>query len=318
MDYLNIINIQGLTDLLHIDVVSWIEKTVASGQRRAERPRGGAGWAAGAGVRASSWCRAGVRRRRRVAPRCQVTERVPRARSSARAALAWVGRCVRDSRRSWTGRERAGDVGPRPGAPRRSGSAQGARSGASGARPPFWSRWRRPGGPRRGELELGPESDESATPRTWTPGWSPVSRGAAGGENVPACMPTGTTFSRTVKPSVNYAVPPSSRILVPGPHNEELGAPVANPAERKGGTEMREKIKGTLGAIWCCCRPKSRTDFSKITGFIERHVILWTGILFKTYSNTLIYIFCKRNRNAVKFRSQRIIKKFAFGKISSV
>ena len=31
-----------------------------------------------------------------------------------------------------------------------------------------------------------------------------------GGENVPACMPTGTTFSRTVKPSVNYAVPPSS------------------------------------------------------------------------------------------------------------
>ncbi|XP_059994933.1 uncharacterized protein LOC132514334 isoform X3 [Lagenorhynchus albirostris] len=85
-------------------------------------------------------------------------------------------------------------------------------------------------------------------------------------------MPTGTTFSRTVKPSVNYAVPPSSRILVPGPHNEELGAPVANPAERKGGTEMREKIKGTLGAIWCCCRPKSRTDFSKITGFIERHV----------------------------------------------
>ncbi|XP_049552115.1 uncharacterized protein LOC117199207 isoform X3 [Orcinus orca] len=84
------------------------------------------------------------------------------------------------------------------------------------------------------------------------------------------------------------------RILVPGPHNEELGAPVANPAERKGGTEMREKITGTLGAIWCCCRPKSRTDFSKITGFIERHVILWTGILFKTYSNTLIYIFCKR------------------------
>ncbi|XP_049552114.1 uncharacterized protein LOC117199207 isoform X2 [Orcinus orca] len=63
------------------------------------------------------------------------------------------------------------------------------------------------------------------------------------------------------------------RILVPGPHNEELGAPVANPAERKGGTEMREKITGTLGAIWCCCRPKSRTDFSKITGFIERHEI---------------------------------------------
>ncbi|XP_067552240.1 uncharacterized protein [Pseudorca crassidens] len=78
-----------------------------------------------------------------------------------------------------------------------------------------------------------------------------------GGENVPACMPTGTTFSRTVKPSVNYAVPPSSRILVPGPHNEELGVPVASPAERKGETEMREKIKGTLGAIWCCCRPKS-------------------------------------------------------------
>ncbi|XP_049567332.1 uncharacterized protein LOC125964797 [Orcinus orca] len=90
------------------------------------------------------------------------------------------GRCVRDSRRSWTGRERAGDVGRRPGAPRRSGSAQGARSGASGARPPFWSRWRRPGGRRRGELELGPERDESAKPRTWTPGWSPVSRGAAG------------------------------------------------------------------------------------------------------------------------------------------
>ncbi|XP_049561234.1 translation initiation factor IF-2-like [Orcinus orca] len=120
------------------------------------------------------------------------------------------GRCVRDSRRSWTGCERAADVGRRPGAPRRSGSAQGARSGASGARPPSWSRWRRPGGPRRDELELGPERDESATPRTWTPGWSPVSRGAAGGENVPACMPTGTTFSRTVKPSVNYAVPPSS------------------------------------------------------------------------------------------------------------
>ncbi|XP_049567548.1 uncharacterized protein LOC125964873 isoform X3 [Orcinus orca] len=74
----------------------------------------------------------------------------------------------------------------------------------------MWSRWRRPGGPRRGELEPGPERGESATPRTWTPGWSPVSRGAAGGENVPACMPTGTTFSRTVKPSVNYAVPPSS------------------------------------------------------------------------------------------------------------
>ncbi|XP_069900908.1 uncharacterized protein [Globicephala melas] len=79
-----------------------------------------------------------------------------------------------------------------------------------------------------------------------------------GGENVPACMPTGTTFSRTVKPSVNYAVPPSSRILVPGPNNEELGVPVANPADRKGGTEMREKIKGTLGAIRCCCRAKSR------------------------------------------------------------
>ncbi|XP_069903000.1 uncharacterized protein [Globicephala melas] len=135
---------------------------------------------------------------------------VVRAARGVGSAEARVGRCVRDSRRSWTGRERAGDVGPRPGAPRRSGSAQGARSGASGARPPFWSRWRRPGGPRRGELELGPESDESATPRTWTPGWSPVSRGAAGGENVPACMPTGTTFSRTVKPSVNYAVPPSS------------------------------------------------------------------------------------------------------------
>ncbi|XP_049552142.1 uncharacterized protein LOC125960867 [Orcinus orca] len=213
---------------------------------------------------------------------------VVRAARGVGSAEAWVGRCVRDSRRSWTGCERAADVGRRPGAPRRSGSAQGARSGASGARPPSWSRWRRPGGPRRDELELGPERDESATPRTWTPGWSPVSRGAAGGENVPACMPTGTTFSRTVKPSVNYAVPPSSRILVPGPHNEELGAPVANPAERKGGTEMREKITGTLGAIWCCCRPKSRngtnihkfhyepvstlTDFSKITGFIERHV----------------------------------------------
>lgn len=48
------------------------------------------------------------------------------------------------------------------------------------------------------------------------------------------------------------------RILVPGPHKKELGVPVANPAERKGETEMREKIKGTLGAIWCCCRPKSR------------------------------------------------------------
>nr|XP_059871347.1 uncharacterized protein LOC132427703 [Delphinus delphis] len=184
---------------------------------------------------------------------------VVRAAWGVGCAEAWVGRCVRDSRRSWTGRERAGDVGRRPGAPRRSGSAQGARSGASGARPPFWSRWRRPGGRRRGELQLGPERDESAKPRTWTPGWSPVSRGAAGGENVPACMPTGTMFSRTVKPSVNYAVPPSSRILVPGPHNEELGVPVADPAERKGETEMREKIKGTLGAIWCCCRPKSRS-----------------------------------------------------------
>ncbi|XP_067552262.1 uncharacterized protein [Pseudorca crassidens] len=44
-----------------------------------------------------------------------------------------------------------------------------------------------------------------------------------GGENVPACMPTGTTFSRTVKPSVNYAVPPSSSEGVvspaPGAHN---------------------------------------------------------------------------------------------------
>ncbi|XP_067585527.1 uncharacterized protein [Pseudorca crassidens] len=47
------------------------------------------------------------------------------------------------------------------------------------------------------------------------------------------------------------------RILVPGPHNRELGVPMANPAERKGETQMREKIKGTLGAIWCCCRPKS-------------------------------------------------------------
>ncbi|XP_059994946.1 uncharacterized protein LOC132514341 [Lagenorhynchus albirostris] len=105
---------------------------------------------------------------------------VVRAAWGVGSAEAWVGRCVRDSRRSWTGRERAGDVGRRPGAPRRSGSAQGARSGASGARPPFWSRWRRPGGRRRGELELGPERDESAKPRTWTPGWSPVSRGAAG------------------------------------------------------------------------------------------------------------------------------------------
>ncbi|XP_073650352.1 uncharacterized protein [Tursiops truncatus] len=102
-----------------------------------------------------------------------------RAARGASSAEAWVGRCVRDSRRSWTGRERAGDVGRRPGPPRRSGSAQGARSGASGARPPSWSTWRRPGGPRRGELEPGPERGESATPRTWTPGWSPVSRGAA-------------------------------------------------------------------------------------------------------------------------------------------
>ncbi|XP_067567797.1 uncharacterized protein [Pseudorca crassidens] len=39
---------------------------------------------------------------------------------------------------------------------------------------------------------------------------------------------------------------------------KNLGVPMANPAERKGGTEMREKIKGTLGATWCCCRPKSR------------------------------------------------------------
>ncbi|XP_059775116.1 uncharacterized protein LOC132363431 [Balaenoptera ricei] len=48
------------------------------------------------------------------------------------------------------------------------------------------------------------------------------------------------------------------RILVPGPQNEELGVPVANPAEGKGETQTGEKIKGTLGAIWCCCRPKSR------------------------------------------------------------
>ncbi|XP_049571536.1 phenylalanine--tRNA ligase, mitochondrial isoform X4 [Orcinus orca] len=86
---------------------------------------------------------------------------------------------MRDACRAWTGRERSGDAGRRPGAPRRSGFAQGARSGASGARPPFWSRWRRPGGPRRGELEPGPERGEPATPRTWTPAWSPVSRGAA-------------------------------------------------------------------------------------------------------------------------------------------
>ncbi|XP_059773688.1 LOW QUALITY PROTEIN: ELKS/Rab6-interacting/CAST family member 1-like [Balaenoptera ricei] len=38
------------------------------------------------------------------------------------------------------------------------------------------------------------------------------------------------------------------RILVPGPQNEELGVPVANPAEGKGETETGEKIKGTLGA----------------------------------------------------------------------
>ncbi|KAM9040382.1 LOW QUALITY PROTEIN: ELKS/Rab6-interacting/CAST family member 1-like [Megaptera novaeangliae] len=38
------------------------------------------------------------------------------------------------------------------------------------------------------------------------------------------------------------------RILVPGPQNEELGVPVANPAEGKGETQTGEKIKGTLGA----------------------------------------------------------------------
>ncbi|XP_067585531.1 uncharacterized protein [Pseudorca crassidens] len=55
-----------------------------------------------------------------------------------------------------------------------------------------------------------------------------------------------------------WCLPPwLRRILVPGPHNRELGVPMANPAERKGETQMREKIKGTLGAIWCCCRPKS-------------------------------------------------------------
>ncbi|XP_068392484.1 LOW QUALITY PROTEIN: ELKS/Rab6-interacting/CAST family member 1-like [Eschrichtius robustus] len=48
------------------------------------------------------------------------------------------------------------------------------------------------------------------------------------------------------------------RIVVPGPQNEELGVPVANPAEGKGETQTGEKIKGTLGAVWCCCRPKSR------------------------------------------------------------
>lgn len=38
-----------------------------------------------------------------------------------------------------------GAAGPPPGAPRRSGSAEGARPGASGARPASWARWRRPG-----------------------------------------------------------------------------------------------------------------------------------------------------------------------------
>ncbi|XP_049571537.1 phenylalanine--tRNA ligase, mitochondrial isoform X5 [Orcinus orca] len=113
---------------------------------------------------------------------------------------------MRDACRAWTGRERSGDAGRRPGAPRRSGFAQGARSGASGARPPFWSRWRRPGGPRRGELEPGPERGEPATPRTWTPAWSPVSRGAAGTARLfstaaaPFCIPIscarGSSFCR--------------------------------------------------------------------------------------------------------------------------
>ncbi|XP_067560777.1 AT-rich interactive domain-containing protein 1A-like isoform X1 [Pseudorca crassidens] len=45
-----------------------------------------------------------------------------------------------------------------------------------------------------------------------------------GGENVPACMPTGTTFSRTVKPGVNYAVPPSSvRWLEDAPERRGCG-----------------------------------------------------------------------------------------------
>lgn len=44
----------------------------------------------------------------------------------------------------------------------------------------------------------------------------------------------------------NFVIP--RRILVPGPQNEELGVPVANPAEGKGETQTGEKIKGTLGA----------------------------------------------------------------------
>ncbi|XP_049556438.1 uncharacterized protein LOC125961674 [Orcinus orca] len=209
-----------------------------------------------------------------------------RAARGAGSAEAWVGRCVRDSRRSWTGRERAGDVGRRPGPPRRSGSAPGARSGASGARPPSWSRWRRPGGPRRGELEPGPERGECATPRTWTPGWSPVSRGAAvlvrreQAEWKKVIMTTGATKGerRSCRAPASLPRPEDRRPPKPlawlGPtepaaqHSGEswyqdhtmknLESPVANPADRKGGTKMREKIKGTLGAIRCCCRAKSR------------------------------------------------------------
>ncbi|XP_060023047.1 uncharacterized protein LOC132529989 [Lagenorhynchus albirostris] len=73
-----------------------------------------------------------------------------------------------------------------------------------------------------------------------------------------------TLRKRKVKnlPMISYpSVQPVHKLHCPtprsGPHNEELGVPVASPAERKGETEMREKIKGTLGAIWCCCRPKS-------------------------------------------------------------
>ncbi|XP_073666391.1 phenylalanine--tRNA ligase, mitochondrial isoform X12 [Tursiops truncatus] len=144
---------------------------------------------------------------------------------------------MRDACRAWTGRERSGDAGRRPGAPRRSGSAQGARSGASGARPPFWSRWRRPGGPRRGELEPGPERGEPATPRTWTPGWSPVSRGAAEPVKGVAAMVC-WALRRAAQVRVHLARKASG--VCRGPEHQASGARPAAP---------EPATRGALGAL---------------------------------------------------------------------
>ncbi|XP_049556798.1 uncharacterized protein LOC125961817 [Orcinus orca] len=187
----------------------------------------------------------------------------------------------------------------------------GARA-RGGRRAPTWASPAlrlRSGRPLRGLRREAPFVVKMAAPRRAAPRWGKCTSVYAYWDHV----------FRTVKPSVNCAVPPSSLQVrssccfwclppmakgerrscrapasLPWPQDrrppkplawlgptepaaqhsgeswyqdhtvKNLGVPMANPAERKGGTEMREKIKGTLGATWCCCRAKSR-----LTGFLD-------------------------------------------------